>query len=77
MESRALNRVVGAAQKRALIALANSEGGIGEVPYMMAPGLKNRGYVIFIGRADFRSTSAYICQITDYGRMMLREDAAE
>lgn len=59
---------VGSAQKRALIALSEVDGGTGEVPFSGAAGLINRGLVKFLARADRRTNSPYICQITDAGR---------
>jgi hypothetical protein len=62
---------VGAAQKRALLALADAPDGIGEVPFLSAPGLINKRLVVMVGRAGPQTHAPYICQITEAGRALV------
>ncbi|CAN7313027.1 hypothetical protein LJR225_001742 [Phenylobacterium sp. LjRoot225] len=70
-----MTRQVGAAQKRALIALAEALDGVGEVPFLSAPGLINKRLVTFVGRSDRQANSPYICQITEAGREFVARSA--
>lgn len=66
-------RQIGAAQRRALIALAKTADGVGEIPFLSAPGLINKRLVTRLGRAGQRPNSAYVCQLTSDGRAYARE----
>jgi hypothetical protein len=63
--------VVGAAQKRALLAMAEAPDGLGEVPFLSAPGLINKRLAVLIGRTGSEPHAPYICQITDAGRAVI------
>ncbi|CAN7624716.1 hypothetical protein LJR219_004831 [Phenylobacterium sp. LjRoot219] len=68
-----MTRQVGSAQKRALVELAETTDGIGEVPFKQAPGLMNKGLVTRLGRANSKPTAPYVCQLTEAGREFVRE----
>lgn len=67
-----MTRQIGAAQRRALMALADTENGVGQIPFLSAPGLMNKGLVIRLGRANPKPNAAYVCQLTDAGRALAR-----
>lgn len=52
--------------------LPSGKHGIGEIPYLSAPGLGDRGLVYCVERST-KSSLPYACEITDAGRAFVAE----